>query len=425
MTEGKQQAFSNKFLEGLTPKKYPYRVYERGISSGFGVQIAAGGKKSFVYLYRAPDNNKQRVMTLGEYPRLSLLDARQEWIHWRNVREQGLDPQDVRRADEAAARSASPMPVEVQPEWGSLRDLLENYVANLKAENKRSWVNVGRMFEANVYPVLKGSCKAMDIKPEHIKTILFPVYERGRLIMANRLRSCLSAAFTFGIYWDNDVRHFNDSLQFGLTSNPVSVVPKPTKKESLRDRALTPDEIERLWSGMASSGVNVRVCNALRLMLALGGQRVEEVLRLHTNSIDWEKRLIELPNTKKGNTHVIPFGEVAAGVLRQCAIHTDDNGALFAKAKGAIGDTLGSGYISEGVRKLCEVLKLDAFQPKDIRRTVKTQMGYAGISKENRDLFQNHSRGDVSSVHYDRYNYLREKRAVMDVWDKYLAGIVS
>lgn len=68
---------------------------------------------------------------------------------------------------------------------------------------------------------------------------------------------------------------------------------------------------------------------------------------------------------------------------------------------------------------------MQPFQPKDIRRTVKTLMGFAGIRKEDRDRFQNHALNDVSSKHYDRYEYLAEKRQVIAVWDDYLGAILS
>jgi hypothetical protein len=43
-----------------------------------------------------------------------------------------------------------------------------------------------------------------------------------------------------------------------------------------------------------------------------------------------------------------------------------------------------------------------------------------------RDRLQNHARGgDVSSRHYDRYDYLLEKRAAMARWSTYLDRIIA
>jgi len=60
-----------------------------------------------------------------------------------------------------------------------------------------------------------------------------------------------------------------------------------------------------------------------------------------------------------------------------------------------------------------------------IRRTVKTLMGKAGIDKQLRDRIQNHALQDVSSRHYDRYDYLAEKRQGMKVWNDYLELIIN
>ncbi len=65
------------------------------------------------------------------------------------------------------------------------------------------------------------------------------------------------------------------------------------------------------------------------------------------------------------------------------------------------------------------------FTPRDLRRTVKTRMGEIGIEKSIRDRIQNHALTDVSSKHYDRYDYLQEKRAALLVWEKYLQELIQ
>ena len=55
----------------------------------------------------------------------------------------------------------------------------------------------------------------------------------------------------------------------------------------------------------------------------------------------------------------------------------------------------------------------------------KTLAGQAGISKEIRDRIQNHTLQDVSSKSYDRWSYMPEKRAAMEVWDKFVRAILE
>ena len=45
------------------------------------------------------------------------------------------------------------------------------------------------------------------------------------------------------------------------------------------------------------------------------------------------------------------------------------------------------------------------------------------ISSELRDMVQNHKRPGVSQKHYDRYDYLREKRETLDAWCEKLSSL--
>ena len=68
----------------------------------------------------------------------------------------------------------------------------------------------------------------------------------------------------------------------------------------------------------------------------------------------------------------------------------------------------------------------EPFVAKDIRRTWKTLAGDAGVSKEMRDRLQNHAqKSDISARHYDRYDYLAERRAAMAKWAEYLELVLS
>lgn len=47
-----------------------------------------------------------------------------------------------------------------------------------------------------------------------------------------------------------------------------------------------------------------------------------------------------------------------------------------------------------------------------------------GISAEMRDRLQNHKRPGVSAKHYDKYDYLREKREIIEQWGKKLLALL-
>lgn len=430
--------FTVKFLDALQPKNKPYREFEGKARAGFGVQVSSGGKVSFIYLYRSPQGAKQRIMTLGAYMGMgrdgkakaggiSLKEACDLYSHWRGIRDQGLDPQEVRENDIAKAQTQIDTEKRERKRLamqGTLEQLINAYTDDLKANNKRSWADVKRLLEANVYHCIPQTTKASDVTPDDVREILAIIIQRDALILANRVRACLSAAFTFGIGWDYDPRHHFETLRFGIKTNPVRDVPKPVKSEKPRDRALSASEIKQVWNALERANFHPKTIAAIRLLFALGGQRVEEILKLHRDHIDFTARLVTLLETKNGNTHVVPFGEVAEPLLKACVLNADASGLLFGKMHSASPAPMESATLSHAISKLCKRHAITAFQPKDIRRTVKTLMGFCGIRKADRDRFQNHALTDVSSKHYDRYEYLAEKRQVMAVWDTYLQNLL-
>ena len=59
-----------------------------------------------------------------------------------------------------------------------------------------------------------------------------------------------------------------------------------------------------------------------------------------------------------------------------------------------------------------------------MRRTAKTRMGEIGIDKTVRDRVQNHALTDVSAKHYDRWDYMPEKREALLKWAACLEDLV-
>ena len=52
-------------------------------------------------------------------------------------------------------------------------------------------------------------------------------------------------------------------------------------------------------------------------------------------------------------------------------------------------------------------------------------MGALGISKADRDRYHGHALTDVSSRHYDRHDYMDEKREVVSRWEIYLIELIG
>ena len=76
-------------LRNLKPENKLYRIAD---SNGLAIEVAVSGSKIWRYRYRY--NNRATMITLGHYPSMSLLDARQSRDANRQLLNQGINPKD-------------------------------------------------------------------------------------------------------------------------------------------------------------------------------------------------------------------------------------------------------------------------------------------------------------------------------------------
>jgi integrase len=67
----------------------------------------------------------------------------------------------------------------------------------------------------------------------------------------------------------------------------------------------------------------------------------------------------------------------------------------------------------------------EGFELRDLRRTCETMLASIGISSDIRAQIQSHGLGGVQARHYDRHNYMAEKRATLESWNQYLQRLVE
>ena len=435
--------FTDKFIQNLKPRAKPYREWEGGSDKGFGVQVTPKGVKTFFQFYRF--ENKRYFLNLGSYvTKTSLKDARAAARVAKTLLEQGINPQTARQEEITKRHIEEELAKRKQLEEqmkGSVKQLFDYYIKQMQADRKRSWSEVERAFAKNVLPVLGEDMKAKEVKPQHVRLILHNIINRGSMIQANRVRSYLSAAFAYGIHHDFDPKNLKHEVMFGLEVNPVRDVPKPQKQEKPGERDLNADEIKQFWNTFTEKRFSILTEIALKLILATGGQRVQEVLWAKWDEFDLQNKLWEIPSsrTKNGRVHLIPLNDFSVNLLERLQKQKGSSVYLFPKIPSyqEILDAeenpcMPVATLSRAIHRFCfskddkgkliEVFK--KFTPRDLRRTCKTRMGELGISKEIRDRVHNHALDDVSSKHYDRYDYLAEKREALGKWNGYLRKII-
>ncbi|MCZ6870816.1 MAG: integrase arm-type DNA-binding domain-containing protein [Gammaproteobacteria bacterium] len=426
--------FTTREIRNLVPEDKPYRHWEGSgrdnDTPGFHLRVSPGGTKAFYLFYRF--NGRHCYLPLGKFPHISLKDARERAREALAELAKGLDPIEERKRQRDEQEEQRLQRIEAEKRersTGTVADLAELYLKDLEERGRKTIKQVAYQLTSAVLPAI-GKKKAQDITPDDILTVLAPFVERKALIRGNRVRSIMASMFTFGMRWDHSpkAKLHPERLLFHITTNPVSIVEKPQKKEAVGETELNWVEIRDFW--LALDDVPMPTCFAPKLLLAVGGQRVGEVLNAAWEEFDIDNAQWEIPGarTKNGQTHLVPLTKTALELLEALQKHTGSSPYLFPKTRHYHDESKHTMFVSSVarvIRELCKEKGLKPLSPRDIRRTCKTRMAEIGIEKEIRDKLHNHAGRDVADRHYDKWGYWPEKQRAMAKWDRRLRKAIS
>ena len=77
------------------------------------------------------------------------------------------------------------------------------------------------------------------------------------------------------------------------------------------------------------------------------------------------------------------------------------------------------------VAKVCQEMGSQPFDLRDIRRTVETVLASLKVGKDIRAQLLSHGLSGVQDAHYDRFEYIDEKRAALIAWERYLKKLTA
>jgi integrase len=420
-------ALTQKEIIGLKAKTSSYYRWDDGRTRGagrLGVKVQASGSKSFVFrFYR---DTKRVFMLLGKFPELSLTKARDKANRYGAMLKEGLDPKE--ESDNAV--KVKQKAKQEEDRKGTLEQLFNSYTKQMEKDGKRTFKAVLSSLTKEVYPHIPPATKAKDVAPLDLITVLAHMIRRGAMTQSNRVRSYLMAAFNHGLKHDNDPANYIDDAKFGLLFNPVAGIPKQKNAEKVGNHYLSNSEVKQLLWDLEHDFTRFKmgdtVRNLIRLCFYTGGQRPYELVASKLSCINWDKKtmLITADVSKSKRPHLVPLTDTAMNILQKQSENAGGSEFIFPH-RFDLAQHLRTDSLSQGVTRYREISEIRHFIPRDIRRTCKTLMGELGISKHIRDRLQNHALQDVSSKHYDRYEYEAEKRIALASWEKKLNDVAT
>ena len=394
---------------------------ERGVGR-LVVRVSASGSKEFAYKYKV--TGKVSYMQLGRFPALTLSQAREAVKPLINLLREGKDPKTERQKEQRECEAVE----QAEAMKGSIQQLFKGYTDKMNADGKRTYEQVLKALEKEVYPFIPVNTKAKDVQPSDIVNILAAMIDRGAVTQSNRVRSYIVAAFNYGLKHDLDPAVASTGVKFGLTNNPAQVVPRQASAERVGDNWLNFSEVREVLAEFHNTPrVGSQLSALVKLCFFTGGQRPYELSATRWESVNWDDRTLLITGgvSKNKREHLVPLTDKAITLLEELRNQSPGAEFIFTQQTNPT-KHIRTDSLATAISRYREAKpEFKHFVARDFRGTCKTLMGELGISKEIRDRLQNHAMNDVSSKHYDRYDYLQEKRHALNIWQAKLDEVTN
>ena len=359
---------------------------------GFGIKVTPKGRKVFVVLYRmAGAGSRLRKYTIGPYGRVTLNQAR---VTAQKVFAAKLDGRDL-----AAAKADSRRRMVAD----RVDDLLEAYIAQHISQN-RSAPEISRMLRREI-GLAWGSRSIHEISKRDVIDVVSAIEQRGAPVAANKALKSIKTFFRWCVG------------RAVLDRSPADGVPLPAKQVT-RDRVLSDPELAQIILAARKIGGPY---GGIIEVLALTGQRREEVARCTWDEIDVKTRTWRLSSdrTKNAKSHEVHLSDQVAAILNQA----NKQGKLVFSRSGNIPFQ----DFSVAKRKIDQLSGVTGWRLHDLRRTCVSGMARLGIAPHVADKILNHQGGTISGVAavYQRHDFLAERREALEKWAAHVREIIG
>jgi integrase len=381
--------FTDIAIRKLKPKDHTYEVSDPG-ARGLRVVVFPSGKKSFIVRYRRPDG-KSAKLTLGQIP---LTTARKVAGDANYEVQQGRDPGKAKQAAKATAAAAAADTVQAV-----CAEYMKRAGAKLRSYKQRE-----RILTRLIYPAIGARPIASITKLDCIR-LFDKISDDSGPVMADYTRAILSRVFNW-----HEGRH--DTFASPITRG-IERQAKP-RRERARTRTLNDDEIRALWKATAGA----KPFLALIRFLLLTGARLTEARRMTRSEVtngDW---LLPAERNKVKLELVRPLSPQAKAILDNrpvvdgCPYYFTSDGRRAVAAP------------TRAKKLLDESSGVSGWRLHDLRRTARSIMTRAGITREHAEQCLGHVQKLVVGT-YDRHDYYNEKKRAFEKLATQLELIVN
>jgi integrase len=379
-----------KEIRAAKPARRPYKRWDEG---GLYLFILPTGTRSWRLRYGL--EGKRKVLVLGQYPELSLTDARERRNEIKAQLRQGKDP--------AAERQVRKL---VNTNGTSFQAMARDWLSRNKARWRQGYAQeVSASLEAEVYPQF-GRLHVDQITPPMVLALIREIEDRAAVTVARRVRQRMAKVFghamATGIGHNNPAAIIKDALTHQPQDQQPAITTLPELAAMLRKvEARNMYPVTKL--GLRLLALTVVRPNELRFA---GWAEFED--------LDGAAPIWRIPETrmKTKAEHVVPLAPAAVEVIRAMRMLTGRAPFVFANKSHA------QRPMSQPV--LSQVLRASGFADRHVPHGFRSS--FATIMNNRHPEIPNvidaclaHRIPGIPGI-CNRSKYLDHRRAIMEEW---------
>ena len=397
---------SEKEIRAAKPQLQPYKLPD---GAGLYLYVAQTGGKSWRYDYRVA--GKRKTLTYGQYPAISLKNARELHVQAQQQLAGGIDPASHKQEQKKA-----------HAQQEEKRRLTFSFVA-LDWHNTQTTANTDKTrqyllarLEKYIFPSI-GHLPFEEVTFDHMRNIVRTLEKQYKFEMAKRVAQLLTQI----------CRHakINQWAEYNKAEDLTHILERRPSSEKKGFPAITSKDgvaqmLRRIKTYIDANRCSPYMQAALQLY-PLTAQRARELVKATWEEIDFEAAVWRIPSEhmKKGRAHEIPLSRQALTILKELTNYRTSNHHIFPS-----GSKLGH-ITGESVNKAMHIAGIPQGEMTlhGWHKVFSTLAHEAGAPTMLIEKSLAHVSGDDVARAYDKSRHIEARRVLLQWWADYLDSL--
>lgn len=383
-------------VRNAKPKERPYKLYDE---RGLFLLVNPNGSRWWRWKYRYA--NREKLLSLGTYPDVSLKKARDRRDEARAQLVDDLDPAQVRRAAKTAAAAEQETFATVAQEWLQRR-------SNAWAPGHEA--KIRRRLEVDVLPAI-GQLPIVAVTAPEVLKVAKRIESRGAIETAHRAVQNVGQVMRFAIATGRAVSDPTPALRGALT--PVREKHHASITDSKAVGALL-----RAIDGYSGSYITRAALRLAPLVFVRPGElRKAEWSEFDLDGAEWR---IPAERMKMRQAHIVPLSTQAVQILNELRLFTGKFDYVFPGVRSRR-RPMSENTVNAALRRLGYTK--DQMTGHGFRSMASTLLNEQGWHHDAIERQLAHQERNSIRAAYNFAEHLPERRKMMQAWADYLDSL--